>query len=72
MKIIKKKIKDCENPDWTRTNVLDLEYTYKRNKGRILVKDYDDKFFNLILKQLRVQVRNNYNLTKSIWVLQQT
>lgn len=67
MKIKSKEIKDCENPDGTRTNVLDLQYTYKWETWRVLVKDYDDKFYSKILKQLRQEVRNNYILNKKIW-----
>lgn len=67
MKISKKEIKECENTDWTKTMVLDLEYTHKKVTWRILVKDYDDKFYDKILKQLRVKVKE-YFLTKEKWV----
>jgi len=49
-------------PDGTKNTVLDLVYTHKWNEWRILVKDYDDKYFDVILKQLRVKVRE-YHLT---------
>lgn len=66
MKITSKEIKECEMPDWTKTNVLDLEYTHKWTKWRILVKDYNDDFYDYILKQLRVKVRE-YFLTNKQW-----
>jgi len=53
--------------DWTKTNVLDLEYTHKWTAWRILVKDYNDDFYDYILKQLRVKVRE-YFLTTQKWV----
>lgn len=67
MKIKSKEIKDCENPDGTRTNVLDLQYTYKWEAWRVLIKDYDDKFYSKILKQLRQEVRKTYIVTKEKW-----
>ena len=67
MKITSKKIKECEYK-WSKTMVLDLEYTHKWETWKILVKDYDDNNFAEILKALRVQVRNTYNLTKNIWL----
>ena len=66
MKITSKKIKECEYK-WSKTMVLDLEYTYKWETWKILIKDYDDNNFKEILKALRIQVRNTYNLTKNIW-----
>lgn len=60
MKIKNKQIKDCENPDWTKTIVLDLEYTHKWKVWRILVKDYDDKFYEVILKQLRKEIKKYF------------
>ena len=67
MKITSKKIKECEYK-WNKTMVLDLDYTYKWETWKILIKDYDDNNFKEILKALRFQIRNNYNLTKNIWV----
>jgi hypothetical protein len=67
MKITSKEIRDCTNPDNTKTQVLELFYTHKWEKGRILVKDYDDSNFDVILKALRIEVRNQYNLTKTLW-----
>lgn len=67
MKIKSKEIKDCENPDGTRTSVLDLQYTYKWETWRVLIKDYDDKFYSKILKQLRQEVRNYYILNIEKW-----
>lgn len=60
MKILKKMIKECEETSWSKTIVLDLEYTHKWETWRILVKDYKDEFYDIILKQLRVAVRNAY------------
>jgi hypothetical protein len=66
MKITNKEVKECEMPDWTKTKVLDLEYTHKWTAWRILVKDYNDDFYDYILKQLRVKVRE-YFLTTQKW-----
>lgn len=66
MKITSKKIRECEYK-WEKTIVLDLEYTHKWETWKIFVKDYDDNNFKEILKELRIQVNNTYNLTKNIW-----
>ena len=66
MKITSKKIIECEYK-WEKTIVLDLEYTHKWETWKIFVKDYDDNNFKEILKELRIQVNNTYNLTKNIW-----
>jgi hypothetical protein len=66
MKITSKEVKECEMPDGTKTNVLDLEYTHKWVTWRILVKDYDDETYDYVLKQLRVKVRE-YFLTREQW-----
>ena len=61
MKIISKEVKECAMEDWSTTMVLDLLYTHRsKKKKRILVKDYDDKNYDYILKQLRVKVREAY------------
>jgi len=64
MRIINKEVKDCEFEDGTKNVVLDLEYTHRWEKWRILVKDYDDSFYDVILKQLRLQVRDTFNERK--------
>jgi hypothetical protein len=56
MKVRKKEVRLCENMDGTKTNVLVLEYTHRRKKGRILVKDYNDEYYSYVLKQLRKEV----------------
>lgn len=61
MKVIKKQIKKCENSDWSKTNVLDLLYTHKKKEWRVLVKDYDDANYNVILKQIRKAVKEQYD-----------
>lgn len=67
MKILEKNIRKCTNPDWTKTTVLELIYTHRSKvKERILVKDYNDRFYNYILKQLREKVREHYNNKKSL------
>ena len=60
MKIRKKEIKTCDDSDWGKTCVLDLEYTHRGETWRILVRDYEDKNYKIILKQLREKVRNAY------------
>lgn len=68
MRIISKEVKECEMANnWTKTTVLDLNYTHRGKKWRILVKDYNDDTYEYVLKQLRVKVRENYNLTKGKW-----
>lgn len=61
MKVIKKKVKTCEETDGTKIKVLDLQYSHRWEKGQILVRDYEDSMYSYILKQLRVKVRDNYN-----------
>ena len=67
MKIKSKEIKECENTDWSKTIVLDLQYTHKWETWRVLVKDYHDSDYPNILKQLRVKVQEHYQLTKKKW-----
>ena len=64
MKVIKREVKDCEETSWVKTTVLDLHYSHRWEKGRILVRDYDDSMYTYILKQLRKEVRNHYNNNK--------
>lgn len=66
MKVINKEVKDCKFTNWKETKVLDLHYSHRWKKWRILVQDYfdDEKTYNYILKQLRIQVRNKYNEKK--------
>ena len=64
MKIINREVKACENTDGTFTNVLDMEYTHRWETGRILIRDYNEDLNIEYIKELRVQVRNNYNLQK--------
>lgn len=64
MKILKKKIKDCEFTNGTPTKVLDIEYSHRWESGRILVKDFIESDYNNVLKQLRVKVREHYNNQK--------
>lgn len=61
MKVIKKKVKTCEETDWSKIKVLDLEYSHRGERGQILIRDYEDSMYDYILKQLRVKVRNHYN-----------
>ena len=67
MKILKKNIRECEMPDWTKTMVLELDYSHKKFTGKIIVKDYNDINYHKILKQLRPEVVKAYNLTKEQW-----
>ena len=61
MKVINKEVKECELTTWEKNTVLDLIYSHRWKEGRILIKDYEDKFYDKILKQLRIEVRNSYN-----------
>ena len=60
MKVISKEIKDCEETNWDKVQVLDLKYTHKGETGRVLIHDYDDVNYKEILKRLRVEVKNHY------------
>ncbi len=62
MKIRSKEVKECELEDWTKNTVLELIYTHRGTKWKILVKDYTDteEVYQYILKQLRKQVKNLY------------
>ncbi len=62
MKILKKEIRKCEETSWEKTTVLELEYSHRKEKWRILVRDYDDSTYSYILKQLRIKVREAYKL----------
>ena len=64
MKIISKEVKACENTDGTFTNVLDLNYTHKGESGKVLIRDYNPDLEMEYFKELRIQVRNHYNLQK--------
>jgi hypothetical protein len=66
MKIISKEIKECENTDSTKTIVLDITYSHKGEKWRLLVKDFEEKNEKKIIKQLRKKVQE-YFLTKKQW-----
>lgn len=61
MKIISKTIRECENQDWTKTKVLELKYTHKKMPWTVLIRDYLEENYDLILKELRKAVRDNYN-----------
>jgi len=68
MKVRKKEVKQCTMPDWTETTVLELIYTHKSKKfQKILVKDYDDKYYECVLKQVRKAVTEQYNLINNKW-----
>jgi len=67
MKITKKEIKECEFTDWVKTLVLDIEYTHKRKKGRILIKDYKAEYEKDYIKQVRKEVQKTYNITPTKW-----
>ena len=61
MKVRKKLVRRNEHlSDGSTSNVLDLEYTHKGKAWRILVKEYKERQFPLILKQLRNQVKELY------------
>lgn len=61
MKVLKKEVKICEETSWEKVKVLDLQYSHRWEKGRILVRDYKDSSYNFILKQLRKEVKKNYD-----------
>ena len=70
MKILKKTIKECDTTDWNKTNVLVLEYTHKWKMWKIQVRDYNDDNYKVILKQLKVEVKNLFNNIEK-WVTSQ-
>ena len=60
MKIISKKVKECEFTDSKKTKVLDIKYTHRGETGRILIQDYDSTLEDEYIKELRVKVRDAY------------
>lgn len=67
MKITSKEIRDCTNPDNSKTQVLELFYTHKWEIWKVHIKDYKEEYYELYIKALRKEVRNLYNLTKTLW-----
>lgn len=68
MKILEKNILKCKNEDGTTNTVLEIFYTHKtKERQRILVKDYNDRFYRVILAQIRKKVTEYYNNQKAIW-----
>lgn len=65
MKILEKIIKECDTCWNDKTTVLILKYSHKWKTWEVYVRDYDDTFYNVILKQIRKEV---YKLNNSIWV----
>lgn len=59
-------IKQCENPDGSKTQVLDLSYKIGWETWRVLLKDYNYKYHTKYLNQLKEKIREWYNnfLTK--------
>ncbi len=65
MKVTKKEIRECEETneegEKVKTTVLDLTYSHYGLKGlKIYVKDYNDEFYEYVLKQLNEKVREAY------------
>jgi len=60
MKVINKEIRECESTAWEPITVLILEYTHRKKRGRIMIREYDDKDYDEILKRLRKEVRELY------------
>lgn len=60
MKIISKEVKDCENPNWTTTKVLEVNYTHKWLSWKILIKDFIEEDEENVLKQLHSKVKEAY------------
>lgn len=58
--VIKKQVKLCDIQGWGKTNVLFLDYKINWEKGNIQVKDYDDKYYAYVLKQLKQKANNLY------------
>ena len=71
MKITNKEIKECTLPNWDKTTILDLQYTHKWEKGRVLLDNYDDKYYNKVLKLVRKAAIEQYNLIQEKWALLQ-
>ena len=68
MKVTRKEIKECDY-NWKKEMVLFIDYTHKWEKWDVQIRDYghlvdDEKAYEYILKELRVQVRNTYNAEK--------
>lgn len=69
MKVTKKTIRECDTQDG-KTIVLELEYTHKWYNWKLLVRDYNDKNYKHILKQLKKEVISYFN--ENIWQSNQT
>ncbi len=54
-------VKSCENPDGSKTQVLDLSYKIGWETGRVLLKDYNYKHHTKYIKQIKEQIRVWYN-----------
>jgi hypothetical protein len=65
MKVTEKEIRECEEinekGEKVKTTVLFLTYSHYGLKGcKIMVKDYNDEFYDYVLEQLKSAVRKAY------------
>jgi len=60
MKIKEKIIKECKTQDGKDDLVLELQYTHRWESWTIWVRNYNEDLYDLILKELRVAVRESY------------
>ena len=66
MKIISKVVKDCKNKDWSKTKVLEIDYSHKGETWKILIKDFLLEDEENVIKQLHKHVKELYN-NKDKW-----
>jgi len=64
MKILSKVVKECDT-ETGKTLVLELNYSHKRKKWKVLIRDYNDEYYEYILKQLRKEVKEAYDKYKA-------
>ena len=64
MKILSKVVKECDT-ETGKTIVLELGYSYKKKKWKVLIRDYNDEYYEYILKQLRKEVKEVYDKYKA-------
>lgn len=50
-------VKQCENPDGSKTQVLDLSYKIGWETWRVLLKDYNWKHHTKYINQIKDQIR---------------
>lgn len=64
IKIISQELKECENSDWSKTQVLEVFYKIWKDTWRFLLKDYNAtnaKEQKALMKQIKEQITLDYS-----------